>query len=50
VEHVVHITVTGNEYKNIRKLDRKRPLGKSRHKWENNIKVALREAWWEGVN
>jgi hypothetical protein len=28
----------------------KRPLGKSRHRWENNIRMDLGETEWEGVN
>jgi len=27
----------------------KRPLGRPRHRWENNIRTALREIGWEGV-
>jgi len=28
----------------------KRPLGRSRHRWEDNIRMDLREIGWEGVN
>jgi hypothetical protein len=28
----------------------KRPLGRPRHRWENNIRMGLREMGWEGVD
>jgi hypothetical protein len=28
----------------------KRPLGRPRHRWEDNIKMELREIWIDGVN
>jgi hypothetical protein len=28
----------------------KRPIGKSRHRWEHNIRMDLRKIWWEGVD
>jgi hypothetical protein len=28
----------------------KRPLGRSRRRWEDNIKIALREIGWGGMN
>jgi hypothetical protein len=34
----------------IRKHERKRPLGRPRRGWEDNIRVYLREMWLEGVN
>lgn len=27
-----------------------RPLGKSRNKWENNIKTDVREIWYDDVD
>jgi hypothetical protein len=31
----------------VGKPERKRPLGRPRHKWDNNIKMDLQEgAWW----
>jgi hypothetical protein len=32
------------------KLEGKRPLGRPWHKWEDNIKVDLKEICWEGVD
>jgi len=31
----------------IAKLERNRPLGISRYKWEDNIRMDVREIWWE---
>jgi hypothetical protein len=28
----------------------KRPLGRPRHRWEDNLKMDLREIWTDGVN
>jgi hypothetical protein len=33
----------------IRKHEGSRPLGRHGHKWENNIKMDLREKGWEDV-
>jgi hypothetical protein len=33
----------------VRKPERKRPVGRPRYKWEDNIKVGFREIRWEGV-
>jgi hypothetical protein len=33
-----------------RKPEDKRPVGRHRHKWEDNIKIDLWEVGWEGVN
>jgi hypothetical protein len=30
--------------------ERKRPLGRSRHRWENNIEMDLREIRWSGMD
>jgi hypothetical protein len=32
----------------VRKPDGKRPLGKFRRRWEDNIRMDLRETGWEG--
>jgi hypothetical protein len=34
----------------VGKPEGKRPLGRSRHRWEDNIKIALREIVWESVD
>jgi hypothetical protein len=31
-------------------LEEKRPLARHRCRWENNIRMDLREIGWEGVN
>ena len=33
----------------VGKPKRKRPLGRPRHRWEDNIKMDLQEAGWEGA-
>jgi hypothetical protein len=30
--------------------EEKRPLGRSTHRWENNIKIDLRETGWGGID
>jgi hypothetical protein len=34
----------------VGKHEGKRPLGKSRHRWKDNISMYLRETGWEGVD
>jgi hypothetical protein len=34
----------------VGKPEVKRPLGRPRHKWEDNIKIDLKEIGWEGVD
>jgi hypothetical protein len=34
----------------VGKHEGKRPLGKPRHKWKDNIRMDLREIRWEGVD
>jgi hypothetical protein len=34
----------------IVKPEGKRSLGRKRHTWKDNIRVDLREIWWEGVD
>jgi hypothetical protein len=34
----------------VGKSEGKRPLGKPRHRWENNIKMDLQEVGWWGIN
>jgi hypothetical protein len=33
----------------VRKLEGKKPCGRPRHRWEDNIKMNLREIEWEDV-
>jgi hypothetical protein len=33
----------------VRKLEGKRPLARARRKWEDNIKMVLKEIGWGGV-
>ena len=51
MEHVAHM----GERKGIcgvlvGKPEGKRPLGKPRHRWEDNIKVNLKEIGWKGMD
>jgi hypothetical protein len=34
----------------VRKPEGRRPLGRPRHRWEDNIKMDLREVGWEGMD
>jgi hypothetical protein len=34
----------------VEKPEEKRPLGRPRHRWEDNIKVDLQEVGYEGVD
>jgi hypothetical protein len=34
----------------VGKSEGKRPLGRPRHRWEGNMRMDLREIWWEVVN
>jgi hypothetical protein len=51
-----HVTLMGRKRKVyrilVRKLEGKRPLGRPRHRWKNNIKMDLREIGlvvWTGL-
>jgi len=51
VEHVSCMKGMRCAYKIlIKKCKGKKPLGRSRHRWENNIRLNLREIGWEGVD
>jgi hypothetical protein len=40
-----------NEYRIlVGKPEEKRPLGRPRHRWVNNIKIDLREVGWDGMD
>jgi hypothetical protein len=48
VEHVARMGEMRNAYKIlVGTPEGKRPLGKSRHKWEDDIRLDLRKIWWE---
>jgi hypothetical protein len=34
----------------VRKPERKRPFGRPRDRWEDNIRVDLRDTRWKGVD
>jgi hypothetical protein len=49
--HISRMGDMRNVYKVlVRKPEQKRPLGRHRRKWENNISKELREIVWEVVN
>jgi len=49
--HVAHMGEVGNEYRIlVRKPEGKKPLGRLRHRWEDNIRTNLSEIVWEGVD
>jgi len=51
VEHVAHIWMIRGVYRVlVRKPEGKRPLGRLRHKWENNIKMNLQEVGCGGID
>jgi hypothetical protein len=42
--------MNGESRNSNRQLVKKRPLGRSRHRWVDNMKMDLAEIeWWEGV-
>jgi hypothetical protein len=48
---VVHMVEMRNAYKTfIGKPEGKRLHGRPRHRWEDNIKMDLREVEWEGLD
>jgi hypothetical protein len=49
--YVARLEEMRNAYKSlVGKHEGKRTLGRHRHRWEDNIKMYIREAGWEGVN
>ena len=34
----------------VRRPEGKRPLGRPRHRWEDNIKIRLRQVGWGGMD
>jgi hypothetical protein len=50
VRHVADIGEMRNRYKIlVGKPEGKRPLGRRRHRWEDNIRMDLRELGWHSV-
>jgi hypothetical protein len=50
VGHVACIGERGGAYRVlVGKPEGKRPLGKPRHRWEDNIKMNLKEEGWRGM-
>jgi hypothetical protein len=49
--HVARIGETRNAYRRlVEKPEGKRPLGRPRRRWVDNIKMNLREVEWDGVD
>jgi len=49
--HVPHMGKMTNSYKIlIGKTRREEPLGRPKHRWENNIRMDIREIGWKAVN
>jgi hypothetical protein len=49
--HVARMGETGNAYRIlVGKPEGKRPVGRPRHRWENTIKMDLREMGWGGMD
>jgi len=50
VEHVACMGEMQNAYNSlVGKPEGKRPLRRPKHRWEDNIRLDLREIGWEGV-
>jgi hypothetical protein len=51
VGHIAHMEKMRNAYKIfIKKPEGKRPCGRPRHRWEDNITMDLRKIGWEGAD
>jgi hypothetical protein len=50
VKHMEKFTFTSNLFILVGKPELKRPLGRPRRRWEDNIRMDLKETVWEGVN
>jgi hypothetical protein len=50
MEHVACMGEIGNAYRFfVGKPEGKRPLGRCKHKWDDNVRMYLREIGWKGV-
>jgi hypothetical protein len=50
-EHIARMGELTNAYNILLgKREGKRPFGRSRCRWQDNIRTDLREIWWEGVD
>jgi hypothetical protein len=48
---VAHLVERRGAYRVVvRKLGGKSPLGRSRRKWKDSVKISLKEIRWEGVD
>jgi hypothetical protein len=51
VEHVARMVEKANSYRIVvRKPEGKRPLGRPRRRWMENIKIDLRVIGWDGMD
>jgi hypothetical protein len=49
--HVARMRETRNAFrKSVGKREGKRPLGRPRRRWVDNIKMDLREIGWDGID
>jgi hypothetical protein len=49
--HVARVGYRREAYRDlVRKPECKRPLGKLRRRWENNIKIGLQDVGWKGTD
>jgi hypothetical protein len=49
--HAARMGENGNTYRIlVAKPEGKRPLGRPKHRWEDNIKMDLREIGWGGMD
>jgi hypothetical protein len=48
--HVERIGEQRNTYMLVKKPEGKRPLGKPRHRWVDNIRMDLVEVWWRDAD
>jgi len=54
-DEMSRVCSTCGRYENVLQIligipEGKRPLGRTRHRWEDNIKMYLTEIGWEGVD